>query len=123
MWTVLTILVLLVQCVRKGVSEWGLKDMGRSYSDSRAKDETTILDSSNYVPLRHNQLCDEFPALYSVCRNESRRLNVLVVDQLPVMATQLGCGKRMFHLLEALVGIGTPLHFIRATLVIRHFPS
>jgi len=119
MWTVWVLLVLLVQCVRKGVSEWGLKDMGRSYADSRAKDETTILDSSNYVPLHLNQLCDEFPTLYAVCRNESRRLNVLVVDQLPVMATQLGCGKRMFHLLEALVGIGTPLHCICAALTTR----
>lgn len=86
--------------------EWGLKDMGRSYADARAREETMVLDSSNYQPTRYNQLCEEFSMLYKVCRNETRRLNVLVVDQLPVMATQLGCGKRMFHFLEALHGIG-----------------
>ena len=90
--------------------DWGLKDMGKSYMDQRVKEETEILDSSNYVPLEYNELCsgtgkDE----YTTCKlnnKDPKKLSILILDQLPVMATQLGCGKRMFHILEALIGLG-----------------
>ena len=99
---------ILLTCV---YGDWGLKEMGKSYMDEKIKDETDLLDSANYVPLKKGQLCDEEKTLdthkYKTCQDSSlQELRVLVVDQLPVMATQLGCGKRMFHMLEALVGLG-----------------
>ena len=90
--------------------DWGLKDMGRSYFDE-AKKKAKIVDNMNvefYTPIAKNALC-EIPnaALeYTTCQPERKKLKILVVDQLPVMATQLGCGKRMFHLLEAIIGLG-----------------
>jgi len=98
--------ILLLCLLELSMGEWGLADMGKSYIDDRAKKETKVLDSSNYEPLTKNQLCGEAGNTYKSCLDSSRKLNILVVDQLPVMATQLGCGKRMYHLLEAMVGVG-----------------
>ena len=64
------------------------------------------MDVKFYEPTKKNVLCNgTSTSAYKSCKLE-KRLNILVVDQLPVMATQLGCGKRMFHMLEALVGLG-----------------
>ena len=66
------------------------------------------MNSANYKPVTKGQLCNEEGHLFKTCELSSgnAHLKILVVDQLPVMATQLGCGKRMYHLLEGLVGLG-----------------
>ena len=89
-------------------AEWGLKDMARSYDDGSVKMEVVVKTNiASYVPVKKESLCEKFPERkYKACTGSKRKLNILLIDQLPVMATQLGCGKRMFHLLEALVGLG-----------------
>ena len=90
--------------------DWGLKDMGRSYLSEAKKSARKVdkMDVEFYSPIAKNSLCDPENAVeqYTACLPEGKKLNILVVDQLPVMATQLGCGKRMFHLLEAMIGLG-----------------
>ena len=90
--------------------DWGLKDMGRSYFDE-VKKKAKVIDTMNvefYTPIVKNSLCEtqSTNSEYTACQPGQKKLNILVVDQLPVMATQLGCGKRMFHLLEAIIGLG-----------------
>merc|ERR1711871_45809 len=81
---------------------------GRSYFDE-SKNKVKVVDKMDvefYEPTKKESLCDEdFPTKYDACTT-GKKLNILVVDQLPVMATQLGCGKRMFHFLEAMIGLG-----------------
>eukprot|EP01041_Mallomonas_annulata_P001224 gene1224-2378_t len=90
-------------------SDWTLTDMGKSYFDVSVKAKVVDkMDSANYIPVKKGQLCKDHGDFFKLCSNKSsdsiRR--ILVVDQLPVMATQLGCGKRMYHLLEGIVGLG-----------------
>ena len=86
--------------------DWGLKDMGRSYfGDSKQKGPVDTMDVAYYAPTTKNILCKTNEEKYPSCK-KTKKLSILIVDQLPVMATQLGCGKRMFHFLEALVGLG-----------------
>jgi len=88
-------------------AEWGLKDMARSYDDEKAKKKVIDKhDSSAYQPVQKNSLCKMYPGKYSSCKTVKKKLSILLIDQLPVLATQLGCGKRMFHLLEAIIGLG-----------------
>jgi len=88
--------------------------LSRSYLDGNSKDDTVDkMDSSGYIPVKKGQLCVDYPQLYKTCSfKEHAQLKILVVDQLPVMATQLGCGKRMYHLLEGLVGLGHQVKYV-----------
>jgi len=102
-YSFLVVLCLISRCA----GDWGLKDMGRSYFEDAKKGVVVdSMDVKYYAPMQKNILCtQEHTNVLKSCRKE-QKLNILVVDQLPVMATQLGCGKRMFHMLEAFVGIG-----------------
>jgi hypothetical protein len=88
------------------MADWSLKDMGQAYIDENVAEEIVQLDSSNYVPVKYNALCEENAENLKACQPGARKLKILLIDQLPVMATQLGCGKRIFHMLESLVGLG-----------------
>ena len=92
MYSFLHVLCILLLAVftRIVYSDWGLKDMGRSYFDSNAKKEEDPMSVEFYKPVRKNQLCEAFPDRYTDCK-ENEKLNILIIDQLPVMATQLGC--------------------------------
>lgn len=81
--------------------------MGRSYfEDSKKGKVVDSMDVEYYTPTQTNVFCKDPTGPTRLSCKKEPRLNILVVDQLPVMATQLGCGKRMFHMLEAFVGLG-----------------
>lgn len=84
--------------------------MGKSYFDEARKKKNKIdtMDVEFYTPIAKNSLCEahDLNIEYNACKPGGKKLNILLVDQLPVMATQLGCGKRMFHLMEAMIGLG-----------------
>ena len=104
----LVFLICLAVLLQTVSGDWGLQDMGRSYFDEAKKkvSEVDKMDVAFYEPVKEDSLCAEgFPIKYDACTT-GKKLNILIVDQLPVMATQLGCGKRMFHFLEALIGLG-----------------
>ena len=93
--------------IYKSAADWTLADMGKSYIDSKPREKVLDkMDSRNYQPLKKGQLCNDYKNYYELCNhNAKKNIRVLIVDQLPVMATQLGCGKRMYHLIEGLVGV------------------
>ena len=102
----------LIITIKLALSEWSLKELSKSYED-RPENSTKRLNDrlpfSNYLPTRKGQFCENNNGVFKLCdtyNNNNPKLRVLVIDQLPVMPTQLGCGKRVYHLLEGLVGLG-----------------
>lgn len=103
-FTILLLCVVLV-LVPKIYCENQLAQLAEDfYGGNSPETERKSSDPGNYVPLYKKELCLQSPAKFNSCDKHISR-KILIVDQLPVMATQLGCGKRMYHFMEALIGL------------------
>ena len=99
-------LLLFFSLLRFVTCNWGLKEMGLSYFDNDKEEAMgDKMDVEYFEPIKKDSLCHSGnKQFFDAC--SGKKYKILLVDQLPTMATQLGCGKRIFHLLEALIGLG-----------------